>query len=74
MMRFKVSMLCYANQMANRVPTSTHIFPGVPHAFRKFDDRLSDSKRWDQVMEDGIIWALTSPKATGQFVIQEPPK
>ncbi|KAJ5497398.1 Alpha/beta hydrolase fold-3 [Penicillium fimorum] len=53
---------------ANGIPTNVHVFPGVPHGFRRYKD-LPDSKRWDEVMSDGIAWALTSP-APGQFEIK----
>ncbi|CAI7633321.1 unnamed protein product [Penicillium glandicola] len=52
---------------ANGIPTNVHVFPGVPHGFRRFKT-LPDSKRWDEVMSDGIAWALTSP-APGPFEI-----
>lgn len=51
------------------VATNVHVFPGVPHGFRRYRDNLSDSKRWDEVMSDGITWALTNP-APGPFVIK----
>lgn len=55
----------------NRVPTSTHVFKGLPHGFRRHKDILvAESKRWDQVTENGIKWALGRPEATGQFVIE----
>ena len=52
------------------VPTDVNLFRGVPHGFRRYDDRLSESKRWDQVMERGITWALAGPQATGDFDIK----
>ncbi|KAJ5783080.1 Alpha/beta hydrolase fold-3 [Penicillium paradoxum] len=54
---------------ANNIPTNVHVFPGVPHGFRRFGAKLSESKRWDEVMSDGIAWALTNP-APGPFVIK----
>ena len=51
------------------VPTDVHVFPGVPHGFRRYKDKLSESKRWDEVMSNGIGWALTNP-APGPFVIK----
>lgn len=54
-----------------RVPTTTHVFKGLPHGFRRFKDVLSEAKRWDQVVDNGIKWALERPTATGQFLIQE---
>ncbi|KAJ5690698.1 hypothetical protein N7462_005090 [Penicillium macrosclerotiorum] len=45
----------------NGVPTNVHVFRGVPHGFRRYGDKLSASKKWDQVMSDGISWALSNP-------------
>ncbi|KGO67724.1 Alpha/beta hydrolase fold-3 [Penicillium italicum] len=53
---------------ANGVPTNVNVFPGVPHGFRRYK-QLPDSKRWDDVMSDGIAWALTKP-APGPFEIK----
>jgi hypothetical protein len=45
-----------------RVPTNVHVFRGVPHGFRMYGDKLSGSKRWDEVMSAGISWALSKPE------------
>lgn len=50
------------------IPTNVHVFPGVPHSFRRYK-QLSDNKRWDEVMSDGIAWALSNP-APGPFEIK----
>ncbi|KAF3761188.1 hypothetical protein M406DRAFT_358509 [Cryphonectria parasitica EP155] len=64
--------LLYAKMLSEAgVPTRTHIFKGLPHGFRRFGDQLSETKRWDKVVEDGIQWALGRPKATGQFIVEE---
>jgi len=52
------------------VPTDVSVFRGVPHGFRRYGDALSECKRWDQVIDDGIFWALSGPKATGVFEIK----
>ncbi|CZS79760.1 unnamed protein product [Fusarium graminearum] len=52
------------------VPTDIHLFKGLPHGFRRFGDQLSESKRWDKTMENGIKWALSNPAATGKFDIK----
>lgn len=53
-----------------RVPTDVHVFPGVPHGFRRYGDKLAaSSKRWDEVMTNGISWALSSPEV-GSFEIK----
>jgi hypothetical protein len=50
------------NRLLLSVPTDVHVFRGVPHGFRGFGDKLpSSSKYWDQVMSDGISWALSNP-------------
>ncbi|KAK4149219.1 Alpha/Beta hydrolase protein [Chaetomidium leptoderma] len=52
------------------VPTDVNLFQGVPHGFRRYGDALSECKRWDQVIENGIAWALSGPEATGVFEIK----
>jgi len=52
------------------VPTDVSLFSGVPHGFRRFGDKLSECKRWDQVVEGGILWVLAEPEATGEFVVK----
>jgi hypothetical protein len=47
----------------NSVPTDVHVFKGLPHGFRRYGDELSESERWDRVMEEGITWALSNPEA-----------
>ncbi|CZR37519.1 uncharacterized protein FPRO_02220 [Fusarium proliferatum ET1] len=62
--------LLYGKKLAEAgVPTDIHIFKGLPHGFRRYGDQLSESKRWDRVMEQGIIWALSSPEAR-QFEVK----
>ncbi|KAF4775200.1 hypothetical protein HER10_EVM0007760 [Colletotrichum scovillei] len=53
------------------VPTDIHVYKGVPHGFRRFGDKLSASKHWDETTDSGITWALTNPTATGEFKIHE---
>ncbi|KAL0940144.1 alpha beta hydrolase fold-3 domain containing protein [Colletotrichum truncatum] len=63
--------LLYAKLLTEAgVPTDVHIFQGVPHGFRRFGDKLSESKHWDDVTDSGIKWALTKPASTGEFVIR----
>ncbi|KAF3384269.1 hypothetical protein F1880_002990 [Penicillium rolfsii] len=45
----------------NGVPTNINVFPGEPHGFRRHGDKLTSSKRWDEVMSSGITWALSNP-------------
>lgn len=49
------------------IPTKTHLFHGVPHGFRRFGDKLSASKKWDKAIDEGILWCLSRPEATGKF-------
>ncbi|KAJ5459337.1 hypothetical protein N7530_011281 [Penicillium desertorum] len=64
--------LLYGKLLAeNGVPTNVNVFKGVPHGFRRFGERLSVCKQWDQTMEDGIRCALTNPSASGEFIIRE---
>jgi hypothetical protein len=46
----------------NRVPVKVHVFPGLPHGFRRFDD-LPSSRRWDELVIENLKWSLSSPKA-----------
>ncbi|KAJ5382991.1 hypothetical protein N7517_000902 [Penicillium concentricum] len=64
--------LLYGKLLAeNGVPTNVNVFKGVPHGFRRFGERLSVCKQWDQIMEDGIRWALAKHSTSGQFIIKE---
>lgn len=38
-------------------PTKKHIFPGLPHAFRKYPG-LPSSVRWDELMVESMLWCL----------------
>ncbi|KKK21187.1 hypothetical protein ARAM_004673 [Aspergillus rambellii] len=62
--------LFYAQLLSETgVPTRTNVFKGVPHGFRRYGDRLSASKKWDEVMVEGIRFALSDP-VPEPFVIQ----
>ena len=52
------------------VPTDITVFKGVPHGFRRFGEKLSESKRWDKTMEDGIRWILSNPTGPSKFAIK----
>jgi hypothetical protein len=43
------------------VPVKKHVFPGMPHAFRRHGD-LPSSKNWDDVMVDCIQWCLADTR------------
>ncbi|KAI2789464.1 hypothetical protein POX_d04955 [Penicillium oxalicum] len=47
----------------NGVPADVHVFPGVPHGFRRWFGKLPAGRRWDNVMAGGITWALSNPTA-----------
>jgi acetyl esterase/lipase len=60
--------LLYAKTLAEAgVPTDVTLFKGVPHGFRRFGDALSACAKHDEVIEKGIWWALSKPKATHQL-------
>ncbi|KAK3386874.1 Alpha/Beta hydrolase protein [Podospora didyma] len=60
--------LLYGKLLAEAgVATDVSVFQGVPHAFRQFGDKLAASKRWDEVVENGIRWALSKPAPSGKF-------
>jgi len=54
-----------------RVPTRVALLRGVPHGFRRFGSKLSASKKWDDMMEEGISWLLSAPSTPTRFEIQE---
>ncbi|KIV80266.1 hypothetical protein PV11_07779 [Exophiala sideris] len=55
---------------ANGVPTSIHVFQGLPHGFRRFGEKLSACAIWDKVVEDGIREALKRPPRSTEYKIQ----
>ncbi|CAK4026369.1 AB hydrolase superfamily [Lecanosticta acicola] len=60
--------ILYAKLLAeNGVATNVHLFKGVPHGFRRFGGKLTASAHWDQVLHDGIRWALNNPSPGGLF-------
>lgn len=62
--------LLYAKLLTEAgVPTDIRLFKGVPHGFRRFGSALKASKHWDDTTEEGILWALGKPSATGKFVV-----
>ncbi|KFY78704.1 hypothetical protein V499_02197 [Pseudogymnoascus sp. VKM F-103] len=64
--------LLYAKMLTEvGVPTDINVFKGVPHGFRRFGDALSASKRWDNVIDEGIKWVLSNPAATNSFDVKE---
>jgi hypothetical protein len=44
-----------------RVPTKVHVFSGLPHGFRRFND-LGSSRRWDELVVENIRWVLEDQK------------
>lgn len=50
-----------------RVPTHVHVFPGLPHGFRRFKN-LQASKRWDQVITQGLEWCLSDDSTSALHV------
>ncbi|EAT77288.1 hypothetical protein HBH56_186170 [Parastagonospora nodorum] len=65
--------LLYAKLLSEaNVPTETRLFKGVPHGHRRFGDALKASKHWDDCVEEGILWVLSKPQATGKFEVKLP--
>lgn len=52
------------------MPVDVHMFPGLPHGFRRVLGGLAESERWDRVIEQGIAWVLSKPTASGRFEIR----
>lgn len=59
-----ISFVVMLLMFAGRVPTNVNVFRGVPHGFRRYGDKLSASKNWDDVMSEGITWSLSNPVAS----------
>lgn len=65
--------LLYAKLLSEaNVPTEIRLFKGVPHGHRRFGKALKASEHWDQCVDEGILWALSKPKATGKFDVKLP--
>lgn len=65
--------LLYAQTLTKAgVPTEVRLFKGVPHGFRRFGAALKASEHWDKCVEEGILWALEKPSATGKFEVKLP--
>jgi acetyl esterase/lipase len=65
--------LLYAKLLAEaNVPTEVRLFKGVPHGHRRFGKALKASEHWDQCVDEGILWALSKPEATGKFEVKIP--
>ncbi|KAF1933580.1 alpha/beta-hydrolase [Didymella exigua CBS 183.55] len=65
--------LIFAKKLAEaNVPTEVRLFKGVPHGHRRFGKALKASDHWDECIDEGILWALSKPQATGKFVVNVP--
>jgi acetyl esterase/lipase len=65
--------LLYAKLLAEaKVPTEVRMFKGVPHGHRRFGKALKASAHWDQCVDEGILWVLSKPEATGKFDVKIP--
>lgn len=65
--------LLYAKTLAEaNVPTEIRLFKGVPHGHRRFGKALKASDHWDECIDQGIMWALAKPQATGKFEVKVP--
>lgn len=65
--------LLYAKKLTEaNVPTEIRLFKGVPHGHRRFGKALKASDHWDECIDEGILWALTKPEATGKFDVKVP--
>ncbi|KAF1851267.1 alpha/beta-hydrolase [Cucurbitaria berberidis CBS 394.84] len=65
--------LLYAKLLSEaNVPTEIRLFKGVPHGHRRFGKALKASEHWDQCVDEGILWVLSKPTATGEFLVKLP--
>ncbi|KAF1991027.1 hypothetical protein K402DRAFT_389232 [Aulographum hederae CBS 113979] len=62
--------LYYAEKLKkNGTPTKVHVFPGLPHGFRRFGD-LPSSKTWDRLLVDCCHWFLTDDSGSS-FTVEK---
>ncbi|KAL2844108.1 Alpha/Beta hydrolase protein [Aspergillus pseudoustus] len=52
----------------NGTPTKVHVFPGLPHGFRRFTSLWSAS-RWEELIRECIQWCL-SDDTKSSFVVE----
>ncbi|CAK7233716.1 hypothetical protein SBRCBS47491_008706 [Sporothrix bragantina] len=63
--------LSYAQKLAhNGIPVKVHVFPGMPHGFRRYSD-LRASWRWDELLVEGCRWFLSSDKTSSGDIVVE---
>lgn len=63
--------LLYAKLLSEAgVPTNISVFKGVPHAHAAYMRGMKASGDWDEVLQQGILWTLSKPKATGTFEVK----
>jgi hypothetical protein len=60
------------------VPTEVHVFPGLPHAFSRFEG-LPSNPRWHELLTlDSIAWVLKDNKLVAEgdmeIITQAPAK
>jgi acetyl esterase/lipase len=64
--------LLYAKLLADaNVPIEVRLFKGVPHGHRRFNLPKAN-KDWDECVDEGILWALGKPEATGKVAVKLP--
>ncbi|RFU26278.1 hypothetical protein B7463_g10048, partial [Scytalidium lignicola] len=52
--------LSYAQKLnANQVATKVHVFPGLPHGFRRYTE-LRSTDRWEELIVQSIQWSLSN--------------
>ncbi|KAH8695617.1 Alpha/Beta hydrolase protein [Talaromyces proteolyticus] len=55
--------LYYADKLArNGIPTKVHVFPGLPHGFRRYSS-LPSSRVWDELLLESFKWILSTDNA-----------
>ncbi|KAL2827250.1 Alpha/Beta hydrolase protein [Aspergillus pseudoustus] len=61
--------LDYAEKLTeNEVPTKVHVFPGLPHGFRRFS-ALASSRVWDELLVESCQWILSESQASSFDVV-----
>ncbi|KAF2275284.1 alpha/beta-hydrolase [Westerdykella ornata] len=63
--------LLYAKLLSEaNVPTDTYLLKGIPHGARRFGSQLKANAKWDEVHQQGILWTLSKPAATGNLEVK----
>lgn len=62
--------LLYAKKLTEvGVATNINLIKGIPHGARRFPGLVKANAAWDEIHQQGILWALSKPEATEKFEV-----